>query len=155
MFLLFVTNKYALCIVFLLSFFTGFHFAWFILTCDVISTKNTRRVSEAFRKKFGHCPKGGGGIQPKSKKFEEVLFSSILTLFWTQTEGRGVDYVPKVLNHFLPKNLVNIWILGYCKGTSRMSKMGQYIYYLKYVQNGGGGGGDYFGHFPKKTLFFF
>ena len=41
-----------------------------------------------------------------------------------QTEGGGVDHVLKVLRHFLPKYLVNIWILGLSKS------------YLMVVQNG-------------------
>ena len=47
----------------------------------------------------------GGGVQPESKSFEVVLFSPILTTFWTLNGGRGggVDHVPKVLRHFLPK----------------------------------------------------
>ena len=31
----------------------------------------------------------GGGVQPESKSFEVVLFSPILTFFWTINGGRG------------------------------------------------------------------
>ena len=63
-------------------------------------------VAQGRRKKkkglsLGHCP--------ESKSFEVVLFSPILTLFWTLNGGRmGGDHVPKVLRHFLPKFWVNI-----------------------------------------------
>ena len=47
--------------------------------------------------------KRGGGVQPESKSFELVLFSPMLTLFWTLNGGRGgSDHVPIVLRHFLP-----------------------------------------------------
>ena len=61
------------------------------------------------RLSFGHCPKGGEGVQPESKSFEVVLFSPSLAFFWTLNGGRGGgDHVPKVLRHFLPKYWVNI-----------------------------------------------
>ena len=47
------------------------------------------KTSEKKRLFFGHCPKGGGGVQPESKSFEVVLFSPILTFFWTINGGRG------------------------------------------------------------------
>ena len=62
------------------------------------------RTSEKKRLSFGHCPKGSG-VQPESKSFEVVLFSPLLDTKWG--EG-GVDHVPKVLRHFLPKFWVKI-----------------------------------------------
>ena len=44
----------------------------------------------------------GEGVQPECKSFEVVLFSPILTLFWTLNGGgeEGVNPVQKVVRHF-------------------------------------------------------
>ena len=72
----------------------------------------TVSLREAIRKikrlSFGHCVKGGG-VQLESKCVEVVLFSPILTFFWTLI----------CLNI---GQLFEFW--AYTKVTSRLSKMG-------------------------------
>ena len=98
-----------------------------------------------------------GGVQPESKSFEEVLFSPSCTFFWTLNGGRGEgdDQVPKVLRHFLPKYLVNIWILGLYKSYLTVVQDGptQKLPHGCPKWGGKGGQGPFWTMFKRKTFF--
>ena len=108
------------------------------------------------RLSVGHCPKGGGGVQPESKSFEVVLFSPSLTFFWTLNGGRG--WVTR-FQMFWGTFCLNIgWIFefwAFTKVTSRLSKMGRYKSYLTGVQNEGGGSRPLLDNVQKNGTFFF
>ena len=97
----------------------------------------------------------GGVVQPESKSFEQVLFSPILTLFWTLNGGRGggVTMFQKFWGTFCLNFGLIFEFWAYIKVTSRLSKSDRWKSYLKCVQNGGVKAT--FGQCPKERSFFF
>ena len=102
---------------------------------------------------FSDIVQKGGGVQMESKSFEVVLFSLILTFFWTL--NGGVTMFQKIRGTFCLNIGYIFQFKAYTKVTSQLSKMGQYKSDLTDVQNEGGGVKATFGQCPKERRIFF
>ena len=106
---------------------------------------------------FGHCPKGGGGVQTESKAFEDLFEDLFSALVWTFSNegGRGGEPIPKKFRNFSAKEtgggdvpnpnfFEELWLLRNKVKKKSSSNM--------FKDTGGGGGGGTVGHDPQNRI---